>query len=127
MGQELVDAAAPSSSLRIFFGREYWSKFIAVRQQQIEVAEQNGSASEMIGNQNADEIVSPKVFEMRLIERVMRECYSEEQQCEEELTCATRVFERTLIDSEDIVAVLRGDRFNSVPRLHALMAPATAR
>jgi hypothetical protein len=127
--QELVDAAAHGSSLRIFFGQSYWTKFIAVRERQFQKTQQDANGGEAVENinQGEDEIVDPKVFEMRLIERIMRECYSEEQQCEQELTCATRVFERTLIDNEDLRAVLRGDHFRSLGFTHTPTAPATAR
>jgi len=132
--QELADAAAQGSSLHLFFGPAYWSQFIGVRERQLQVAEENAGESaqhvetaDMLSSDN--EIVSAKVFEMRLIERVMRECYSEEQQCEEELTCATRVFDRTLVDREDLLAVLRGDgaRPLALPPLPGSTAPHTAR
>lgn len=132
--QELADASAQGSSLHLFFGPAYWLQFIAVREMQLQVAEASAGESahhaetaEMLSSGN--EIVSAKAFEMRLIERVMRECYSEEQQCEEELTCATRVLERTLIDREDLLAVLRGDgaRPLALPPLPGSTAPHTAR
>jgi len=128
--QELVDAAAPGSSLKLFFGPSYWSKFIAARERQLRVAEESAGASGTADRLAGDtEIVSAKVFEMRLIERVMRECYSEEQQCEAELTCATRVFERTLIEREDLLGVLRGDDHRSVKKTkeYCSEGPATAR
>lgn len=136
--QELADSAAPGSSLRLFFGPVYWSQFITARQQQYRALEESGGDSfddrahgELSGG--ADEKVSSKMFEMRLIERIMRECYSEEQQCEEELTCATRVFERTLFEREDLLAVLRGGEVAvaaataKTPSPRAITAPATAR
>lgn len=115
--QRLADAAEPGSCLRLFFGQAYWTEFIASRERQLLRAEQEagtapgsavGAAGSRCGETGGTEIVSPKVFEMRLIERIMRECYAEEQQCEEELTCATRVLDRTLVDREDILSVLRG-------------------
>jgi hypothetical protein len=128
--QRLADAAIAGSSLRMFFGSTYWNQFVAVRERQLQQAEQSEwgleAASTFIGNQSDNEIVSGKVLEMRLIERIMRECYSEEQQCEEELTCATRVFERTLVDSEDITAVLR-DRGKSSRNYGSHIALATSR
>lgn len=125
--QELMDAAIPGSSLWLFFGRRYWAKFIAVREQQLQQAKQSmGEVVDML-NQSEDDIVDPKVFEMRLIERIMHECYCEEQQCEQELICATRVLERSLIDNEDITAVLRGNHFGTLVCPRTSMAPATAR
>jgi hypothetical protein len=127
--QQLADAAAPGSSLRLFFGPLYWSRFIASREAQLEALKETaGESFDGVGATSGDtEIVSAKTFEMRLIERVMRECYSEEQQSEEELTCATRVFERTLIEREDLLAVLRGANVGT-PKLPAKStAPATAR
>lgn len=128
--QRLADAAIAGSSLRMFFGSTYWNQFVAVRERQLQQAEQSEwgveAASTFIGNQTDNEIVSGKMLEMRLIERIMRECYSEEQQCEEELTCATRVFERTLVDSEEITAVLR-DRGKSSRNSGSHVALATSR
>merc|ERR1712039_253624 len=60
-------------------------------------------------------VVSPKVFEMRLIERIMWECYIEELRCEEELSCAGKVLERTLVDREDILATMRSPPQPSKP------------
>lgn len=114
--QELTDAAANGSSFWLFFGPLYWSQFIAVREQQLQSLDESEieRAQRIETADGSDnEVVSAKVFEMRLIERVMRECYSEEQQCEEELTCATRVFERTLIEREDLLAVLRDGAVNA--------------
>lgn len=131
--QQLTDAAAEGSSFRLFFGSVYWSQFISTREQQLRVLHERsedslqgvGAADKISGD---NEIVSGKIFEMRLIERVMRECYSEEQQCEEELTCATRVFERTLIEREDLLAVLRGaNSIRSSAAPSQMILPATAR
>lgn len=112
--QQLVDAAAPGGDMWLFFGPRYWAEFEAVRSRQLEAVEAKlREESERLDgclDLWADgELVSPKVFEMRLIERIMRECYAEEQQCEEELTCATQVLERTLVPRDDILAVLRDD------------------
>lgn len=105
--QRLADAAAPGSSLQLFFGPAYWTRFVAARSRQLERVEREAQESaDKSGDGGEGEIVSAKVFEMRLIERIMRECYAEEQQCEEELVCASRVLERTLVDQEDILAVL---------------------
>mmetsp|Transcript_53946 Transcript_53946/g.94603 ORF Transcript_53946/g.94603 Transcript_53946/m.94603 type:complete len:516 (+) Transcript_53946:116-1663(+) len=145
--QGLADAAEPGSFLQLFFGPAYWREFVAVRERQLQrVEEEIASANSAVGvagsrcGENAGtEIVSPKVFEMRLIERIMRECYAEEQQCEEELTCASRVLDRTLVDREDILSVLRGGfgggfangasmpEADSNMRKASVSAPATAR
>lgn len=124
--QELADAAATGSSFGLFFGSAYWSQFVAARERQLQTLEGAQAADSKVLSGD-HEIVSAKVFEMRLIERIMLECYSEEQQCEEELTCATRVFERTLVEREDLLSVLRSGRINShTASLQATM-PATAR
>jgi len=125
--QRLADAAAPGSMLHLFFGQTYWTRFIAARSKQLERVERearllDGESPDKSGDDGQGEIVSAKVFEMRLIERIMRECYSEEQQCEEELVCASRVLERTLVDQEDILAVLHQKAPMAIPA-----APLTAR
>lgn len=133
--QELADHAERGSALQLFFGPTYWTQFIAARQRQLRSAEASlAESARGKGMLSSDgEIVSAKVYEMRLIERFMRECYSEEQQCEQELTCATQVLERTLIDREDLLAVLRGDNGHGQLALSApanpasLSAPATTR
>ncbi|CAK0814172.1 unnamed protein product [Prorocentrum cordatum] len=53
------------------------------------------------------EVIDGKVFQMRLIERVLRECYAEEQRCEEELRCAARLLDRTLVDPQEVRAAMR--------------------
>ena len=101
--QQLADAAAPGSGLHLFFGSDYWERFAGLRRRQLEKLERrpaSGSARDSAG-------VSTKVFEMRLIERQLRECFVEEQRCEDELTCASRVLSRTLVDREDVLAVLQ--------------------
>lgn len=128
--QQLVDNAAPGSSLRLFFGPWYWSQFISAREKKLELLrnEGEGAMPDKCSDDDDREIVSTKVFEMRLIERVMRECYAEEQQCEEEIACAGRVLERSLVDREDILAVLRQQRPGPVSQSPALTpGPATAR
>jgi len=128
--QQLADASAPGSSLRLFFGHTYWEQFIAAREQQLRVAEESlghagGSVDSADRFTGDSDVVSANVLEMRLIERVMRECYSEEQQCEEELTCATRVFERKLIDREDLLGILRANKVRALTT--QTRAPYTAR
>lgn len=122
--QKLTDASAPNSSLHLFFGREYWTKFATVRRRQLNrLRLQRERHSTVVASADVDvganeqasldhdsedsDVVSPKVFEMRLIERIMWECYMEEQRCEEELACAGKVLERTLVDREDILATMR--------------------
>lgn len=141
--QQLADAAETGSFLRLFFGPAYWREFVAARERQLQRVEQEiasassavGVAGSRCGDSGGTEIVSAKVFEMRLIERIMRECYAEEQQCEEELTCATRVLDRTLVDRDDILSVLRSGFGNVGSTVEAgsnmltapVSAPATAR
>jgi len=126
--QELAGSAASGSSFRLFFGPVYWSRFVTAREQQLQGLEERvGETLQECGAAGDKEVVSAKVFEMRLIERIMRECYAEEQHCEEELTCATRVFERTLIERDDLLAVLRGGNDHLVASSHQKMLPASAR
>ena len=83
-----ADAGAVGSSLRLFFGPTYWSNFAAARTRQLEsllkrtVAKPSWNEAEgadgLADGGDENEIVSPKVFEMRLIERIMRECYVED-------------------------------------------------
>eukprot|EP00927_Polykrikos_kofoidii_P061304 TRINITY_DN56159_c0_g1_i1.p1 TRINITY_DN56159_c0_g1~~TRINITY_DN56159_c0_g1_i1.p1 ORF type:complete len:559 (-),score=83.79 TRINITY_DN56159_c0_g1_i1:211-1887(-) len=112
--KQLSEAGAPGSSLRLFFGPIYWTNFARSRSLQMERVErelrkQRGDreSTDRPGGDDDNEIVSSKVFEMRLIERVMRECYVEEQRCEEELVCATKLLERKALDREEVVAAFR--------------------
>lgn len=101
-------------SLRLFFGQDYWTKFAAAQRRRLEHVEQTRKEelakkldSDEDDNAYSGEVISTQVFEMRLIERVMRECYVEEQVCEEELVCAGHVLERTLVDREVLMAAMR--------------------
>lgn len=107
--RQLASAGFAGSSTWLYFGTEYWTRFISARTRQLERVEKEIGDSETHGWGDGDEseIVSAKVFEVRLMERVMRECYAQEQHCEEELVCASRVLERTLIDRDDMLTVLR--------------------
>lgn len=107
--QRLVDAAAPGSTLRLFFGPEYWSCFIAERRQQLAPVEMQAECwvEEPDWNFARDEVMSACVLELRLLERVIKECHQEAQLCERELVCAGKVLQRTLVDREDIRSVLR--------------------
>eukprot|EP00929_Paragymnodinium_shiwhaense_P065907 TRINITY_DN33014_c0_g1_i1.p1 TRINITY_DN33014_c0_g1~~TRINITY_DN33014_c0_g1_i1.p1 ORF type:complete len:613 (+),score=141.52 TRINITY_DN33014_c0_g1_i1:89-1927(+) len=126
--QRIVDAsAAPDlarSRLRLFFGPVYWRNFAASRKRKLEKAEKAAAASaaaaaKALGDvaqveglepeRDSAEVVSPTVFELRLIERVLRECYVEEQRCEEELLCATKLLERSAVDREEVIAAMRAE------------------
>eukprot|EP00418_Pyrodinium_bahamense_P054756 CAMPEP_0179186104 /NCGR_PEP_ID=MMETSP0796-20121207/92294_1 /TAXON_ID=73915 /ORGANISM="Pyrodinium bahamense, Strain pbaha01" /LENGTH=432 /DNA_ID=CAMNT_0020890077 /DNA_START=55 /DNA_END=1350 /DNA_ORIENTATION=+ len=106
--QALASRASRESSLYLFFGSEYWTKFAGVRRRQLErlrrrmEAERQAYGPEREGEDG--DVTSPKVFELRLVERAVRECYVQEQSCEQELTCASRVLDRTLVDREDVLA-----------------------
>lgn len=113
--QLLVDAAASGSCLHLFFGPAYWQRYAAVQKRRLEVLQERIQAKPTAAlnrafdeEEDVGEIISDKVFEMRLIERLMRECYVEEQRCEEELRCASQVLERTAVPAEEIAAVLQG-------------------
>jgi len=115
--ERLVDAAAPGSALHLFFGPEYWRRFAALQRRRLATLREDEGVAEaaaLAGGEGAGaedeggEIVEPKVLEMRLIERIMRECYVEEQRCEQELVCASKVLDRTLVAPEDIQAAMRG-------------------
>eukprot|EP00928_Gymnodinium_smaydae_P048788 TRINITY_DN32663_c0_g1_i1.p1 TRINITY_DN32663_c0_g1~~TRINITY_DN32663_c0_g1_i1.p1 ORF type:complete len:542 (+),score=124.04 TRINITY_DN32663_c0_g1_i1:75-1700(+) len=126
--QSLAKAGAPGSCFWLFFGPTYWSNFALSRQRQlaevlaaaqkeherramIDAASAGKSHQKSLFDEDEDypetEIVSTKVFEMRLIERIMRECYEEEQRFELELACAARLLERSVVDAEDLLAALR--------------------
>lgn len=116
--QKLVDVAMQGSSLHLYFGPTYWSNFIAARNQQLENLEPTVATRQKMleaagvgvvehACHDQEEFVSPELFEMRLIERIMRECHTEEQRCEEELVCATRLLERTAVNRDDILTTLR--------------------
>jgi len=110
--QQLVDAAAPGSQLRLFFGAQYWAEFISNRKMQLERAldtldKERESWPEGYTDLDEGQVIDARVLEMRLIERFLRECYAEEQQCEQELKCADRVLGRTAVERKDVVAVMR--------------------
>jgi hypothetical protein len=109
--QQLVDAAAPGSSLRLWFGPDYWRRFAESRKRVLSKAEEREQLhpSPTVPDGENDEVVCSSILEMRLMEKVMRECYEEEAQCEEELECASRVLQRSLVDREDIGQVLRAE------------------
>lgn len=133
--QRLVDASGDDdeasmqshgSSLRLYFGQEYWTKFAASQRQRLcqleQLLEEEKSKAlwaDHDSSANAGEVISAEIFEMRLIERVMRECYVEEQCCEEELVCAGRVLERTLVDREEVLAAMREQDPQHGPPGHA--------
>lgn len=107
--QQLVDAAAPGSSLRLWFGPDYWRRFAESRKRVLCKAEEREQLhpSPAVTDGGNDEVVCSSILEMRLMEKVMRECYDEEAQCEEELECASHVLQRSLVDREDVGQVLR--------------------
>jgi len=118
--QALTDAAAEGSEFHLFFGAEYWTKFVAARRRQLVRVQEQAKVEERTSGVKQEiedfDIVDPKIFEMRLIERVMRECYVQERMCEDELQCASKVLDRTLVDPEDIMAALQVQ----LPRLEKL-------
>lgn len=108
--QQLVDASTPGSSLHLFFGPDYWNLFAAACRLQLQKLEQNEGedlTASVEGGDDDDEVVSSKILELRLIERVLRECYASEQMCEEEIRCAGRVLERTAVHPEEVVSAMR--------------------
>eukprot|EP00933_Yihiella_yeosuensis_P025764 TRINITY_DN1999_c3_g1_i1.p1 TRINITY_DN1999_c3_g1~~TRINITY_DN1999_c3_g1_i1.p1 ORF type:complete len:486 (-),score=109.57 TRINITY_DN1999_c3_g1_i1:176-1633(-) len=117
--ERLVNSAAPGSKLHLFFGHEYWTKFAAARSRQLEFVRAFHPGLNNKGDEDAsfdptemaanlpDEVVSADMLEVRLLERIMRECYVEEQRCEEELACSGQVLARTLVDPEDVKAAMK--------------------
>ncbi|CAE8593297.1 unnamed protein product, partial [Polarella glacialis] len=116
--EKLVNAAAPGSKLHLWFGKEYWMSFAAAREKQLEfmrafnprLHDDEGSAYDpdvVHQNRGFGEVISADILEIRLLERIMRECYVEEQRCEQELQCAGRVLARTLVDPEDVKAAMK--------------------
>jgi hypothetical protein len=114
--EKFVAAATPGSKLHLFFGSEYWHKFAVTRQKQLEFVQAFNPAlrsgiHKMVEELNIErsngEVVSPEMLEIRLLERIMRECYVEEQRCEEEIACASKILARTLVDPEDLKAAMK--------------------
>lgn len=112
--QQLVDGAAPGSALNLWFGSTYWQLFLADRRQRLQTTEQQHDTEEADLDFKGDEVISANILEMRLIERVLRECHDEAQQCEKELLCAGRVLNRTLnVHPEGLKCVMQGERWPS--------------
>jgi len=105
--ERLTDAASPGSVLRFFFGPVYWARYIAAQQSRLDALGFGGEDAVEAPDGLAEDGVSSGVLEMRMIERIMRECYVEEQRCEEELRCAGNVLARTLVAPEDVAAAMR--------------------
>lgn len=106
--ERLADAAAEGSHFRLFFGPEYWMRYAAIQRGRFEQLAEKLPVGSGDHATDDDPLVEPTVFELRLIERVMRECYVEEQRCEEELVCAGHLLARTLVPPEDVQEAMRG-------------------
>jgi len=110
--ESFVNAAAQGSKLYLWFGPDYWQKFAEARQRQLDFMHAfnpslkherpSGDTTKLSG-----EVISSEMLEMRLLERVMRECYVDEQRCEEELTCLNKVLAKSLLDEDEIKEALK--------------------
>lgn len=113
--EHLVEGAAPGSQLHLWFGQAYWDKFAEARRRQLDYMRatnpqfQRESADNSIleSMKMTGEVVSSDMLEIRLLERIMRECYVDEQRCEEELTCLNSVLANTLTDPEEIKEAMK--------------------
>ncbi|CAK9054336.1 Dynein axonemal heavy chain 9 (Axonemal beta dynein heavy chain 9) (Ciliary dynein heavy chain 9), partial [Durusdinium trenchii] len=103
--ERLVKAAAPGSALHLWFGAPYWDAFAAERRQHLEALRPllqetqrlGGRLPAQLGVLGDGEVVSGAVLEIRLLERVMRECYVDEQRCEEELKILTQLLSKVSV------------------------------
>jgi len=103
--ERLVAAAAPGSALHLWFGEEYWTAFSEARRSQLEALSQ-GNSKETLACSDG-EVVSGEMLELRVLERLMRECYVDEQRCEEELKIMSQLLAKDLAEVQDVRAVRR--------------------
>eukprot|EP00931_Biecheleriopsis_adriatica_P089901 TRINITY_DN63973_c0_g1_i1.p1 TRINITY_DN63973_c0_g1~~TRINITY_DN63973_c0_g1_i1.p1 ORF type:complete len:484 (+),score=103.63 TRINITY_DN63973_c0_g1_i1:23-1453(+) len=113
--ENLAIASARGSRLNLWFGQDYWVSFAEARRRQLEHMrmhnpqlihdEEGSSVPESV--KATGEVVSGEMLEMRLLERVLRECYVDEQRCQEELTCLNRVLEKTLVDPDSVKEAMK--------------------
>jgi len=108
----LVNAAAPGSKLHLWFGPDYWKKFAEARQRQLDFMQAFNPElkEERLPDEAAKlsgEVIGSEMLEIRLLERIMRECYVDEQRCEEELTCLNRILAKSLFDGDEIKEALK--------------------
>ncbi|CAJ1373020.1 unnamed protein product [Effrenium voratum] len=61
------------------------------------------------------EVVSSNVLEIRLLERIMRECYVEEQRCEEELGILGQLLAKELTEPQELKSALKNEAPEEVP------------
>eukprot|EP00913_Durusdinium_trenchii_P027908 g26168.t1 len=124
--ERLVKAAAPGSALHLWrlgvergrFGAPYWDAFAAERRQHLEALRPllqetqrlGGRLPAQLGVLGDGEVVSGAVLEIRLLERVMRECYVDEQRCEEELKILTQLLSKELVEPHEVSVVRRSPR-----------------
>ncbi|CAL1171247.1 unnamed protein product [Cladocopium goreaui] len=104
--ERLIAAAAPGSALHLWFGEDYWKAFRAARRQQLESL--SGDAQDSLASDG--EVVSGEMLELRVLERLMRECYVDEQRCEEELKIMSQVLAKELCEAHDVKAVRQSPR-----------------
>lgn len=113
--EHLVEGAAPGSKLHLWFGQPYWEKFAEARRRQLEYMRATNAKFQIETADNSilesmkmtGEVIGSDMLEVRLLERIMRECYVDEQRCEEELRCLNSVVANTLTDPEEIKEAMK--------------------
>eukprot|EP00435_Cladocopium_sp_Y103_P072714 s636_g41.t1 len=106
--ERLIAAAAPGSALHLWFGEDYWNAFRAARRRQLESLSE-GDAQDSLACSDG-EVVSGEMLELRVLERLMRECYVDEQRCEEELKIMSQVLAKELCEAQDVKAARQSPR-----------------
>eukprot|EP00439_Symbiodinium_sp_Y106_P045406 s3853_g5.t1 len=109
--ERLVKVAAAGSELHLWFGETYWTAFAEARHRQLqclqEIMEEEGGSPTAALLGASREVVSGSILDLRLLERIMRECYVDEQRCDEELQLLTRLLARDLYGPEEIKMAMR--------------------
>eukprot|EP00440_Ansanella_granifera_P032745 gb/GFBE01035526.1/.p1 GENE.gb/GFBE01035526.1/~~gb/GFBE01035526.1/.p1 ORF type:complete len:480 (+),score=99.40 gb/GFBE01035526.1/:1-1440(+) len=113
--EKLVLESSPGSRLHLWFGQPYWESFAHARRRQLDymrafnpqlIHDEEGSSLPESAKATG-EVVSGEMLEIRLLERIMRECYVDEQRCEEELSCLNRVLDKTLVDPDEVKEAMK--------------------
>jgi len=109
--ERLVKVAAAGSELHLWFGETYWTAFAEARHRQLQclqaIMEEEGGSPTAALLGASREVVSGSILDLRLLERIMRECYVDEQRCDEELQLLTRLLARDLYGPEEIKMAMR--------------------
>lgn len=103
--QQLASSARGGSSVQLFFGQQYWTSFAAAQHEQLKKLSRLDTAKvNCVGETSlplVEEAFAPEMLEIRVLERVLQECFYEEQSCEEEILCAQKLLGQDLLDDQD--------------------------